>query len=138
MDEWSLIVGFKPDGRAGRVIGIDASGTLDQTRAQVTRIARDTAALIELGQDIVDEDIVINPDYAYPAYGVPSEETNEAIRLAARTEAMITDPVYEGKSMQGMIDLVRNDFFPAGSKILYAHLGGSPALNGYAYTYRNG
>ena len=133
-----MIVGFKPDGRAGRVIGIDASGTLDQTRAQVTRIARDTAALIELGQDIVDEDIVINPDYAYPAYGVPSEETNEAIRLAARTEAMITDPVYEGKSMQGMIDLVRNDFFPAGSKILYAHLGGSPALNGYAYTYRNG
>ena len=133
-----MIVGFKPDGRAGRVIGIDASGTLDQTRAQVTGIARDTAALIELGQDIVDEDIVINPDYAYPAYGVPSEETNEAIRLAARTEAMITDPVYEGKSMQGMIDLVRNDFFPAGSKILYAHLGGSPALNGYAYTYRNG
>jgi 1-aminocyclopropane-1-carboxylate deaminase len=51
---------------------------------------------------------------------------------------MITDPVYEGKSMQGMIDLVRRDFFPAGSRVLYAHLGGSPALNGYAYTYRNG
>ena len=133
-----MIVGFKPDGRAGKVIGIDASGTIEQTRAQVTRIARDTAELIELGQDIEDEDIVINPDYAYPAYGVPSNETNEAIRLAARTEAMITDPVYEGKSMQGMIDLVRKGFFPAGSKVLYAHLGGAPALNGYAYTYRNG
>ena len=46
-------------------------------------------------------------DYAYPAYGVPSAATNEAIRLAARTEGMMTDPVYEGKSMQGMIDLVR-------------------------------
>jgi 1-aminocyclopropane-1-carboxylate deaminase len=51
---------------------------------------------------------------------------------------MITDPVYEGKSMQGMIDLARKGFFRAGSRILFAHLGGSPALNGYAYTYRNG
>ncbi len=51
---------------------------------------------------------------------------------------MITDPVYEGKSMQGMIDLVRKGFFPKGSKVLYAHLGGAPALNGYAYAFRNG
>jgi 1-aminocyclopropane-1-carboxylate deaminase len=133
-----MIVGFKADGRADRVIGIDASGTVEQTRAQVTEIARNTAELIELGQEITDSDIVINPDYAYPAYGVPSAETSDAIRIAARTEAMITDPVYEGKSMQGLIDLVRKQFFPAGSNILYAHLGGAPALNGYAYTYRNG
>jgi 1-aminocyclopropane-1-carboxylate deaminase len=133
-----MIVGFKPDGRAGKVIGIDASGTVDQTRAQVTQIARQTADLIELGQTIDDADIIINPDYAYPAYGVPSAETNAAIRLAARTEAMITDPLYEGNSMQGMIDLARKGFFRAGSRILFAHLGGSPALNGYAYTYRNG
>lgn len=133
-----MIVGFKADGRAERVIGIDASGTMEQTRAQVTQIARDTAELIELGQEITEDDIVINDDYAYPAYGVPSEETNAAIRLAARTEAMITDPVYEGKSMQGLIDLTRKGFFPTGAKVLYAHLGGAPALNGYAYTYRNG
>lgn len=133
-----MIVGFKADGRADRVIGIDASGTVEQTRAQVSQIARNTAALIDLGQEISDSDVHINPDYAYPAYGVPSHETNEAIRLAARTEAMITDPVYEGKSMQGMIDLIKKGFFPDGSKILYAHLGGAPALNGYSYTYRNG
>lgn len=133
-----MIVGFKADGRADRVIGIDASGTPEQTRTQTTEIARKTAALIELGQEITDGDVHINPDYAYPAYGVPSHETNEAIRLAARTEAMITDPVYEGKSMQGMIDLIAKDFFPTGSKILYAHLGGAPALNGYSETYRNG
>ena len=47
-------------------------------------------------------------------------------------EGMITDPVYEGKSMQGMIDLVRKGYFPKGSKVLYAHLGGAPALNGYS------
>ena len=133
-----MIVGFKAQGRADRVIGIDASGTVDQTRAQVADIARKTADLVELGQEITEDDIVINPDYAYPAYGVPSDETNEAIRLAARTEAMITDPVYEGKSMQGLIDLTRKGFFPEGSRVLYAHLGGAPALNGYSYYYREG
>ena len=71
-----MIVGFKTDGRADRVIGIDASGTLAQTRAQVKDICVKTAKLIELGQEITDADIHINPDYAYPAYGVPSHETN--------------------------------------------------------------
>ncbi len=133
-----MIVGFADDDRADRVIGIDASGTLEQTRQQVRTIVDATADLVELGRVVRDDEIVINPDYAYPAYGVPSEETNQAIRLAARTEAMITDPVYEGKSMQGMLDLARKGFFEKGSKVLYAHLGGAPALNGYSYTYRNG
>ena len=133
-----MIVGFAADGRADRVIGIDASGTVEQTRAQVRRIVDGTAELVGLGRAVREEEIVINPDYAYPAYGVPSAETSAAIRLAARTEAMITDPVYEGKSMQGLIDLVRKGFFPAGARVLYAHLGGAPALNGYSYTYRNG
>ncbi len=133
-----MIVGFAADGRAENVIGIDASGTPEQTRAQVRQIVDSTAELIGLGREITEDEIHINPDYAYPAYGVPSPETNDAIRLAARTEAMITDPVYEGKSMQGLIDLVGKGFFPDGAKVLYAHLGGAPALNGYAYTYRNG
>jgi len=133
-----MIVGFADDGRAERVIGIDGSGTPEQTWAQVRAIVTNTAELVELGRDVRDDEIVINPDYAYPAYGVPSHETNEAIRFAARTEAMITDPVYEGKSMQGMIDLVKKGFFPEGSRVLYAHLGGAPAVNGYSYTYRNG
>jgi 1-aminocyclopropane-1-carboxylate deaminase len=133
-----MIVGFAADDRAHRVIGIDGAGTIDQVRKQVRSIVDNTAELVELGRKVRDDEIVINADYAYPAYGVPSKETNEAIRLAARTEAMITDPVYEGKSMQGMIDLIRKGFFPKGSKILYAHLGGAPAINGYSYTYRNG
>jgi 1-aminocyclopropane-1-carboxylate deaminase len=133
-----MVVGFAKDGRSRRVIGIDASGTPAQTRAQVLTIARQTAELVALGRDIGDDDVVLKEDYAYPAYGVPSEETNEAIRLSARLEGMITDPVYEGKSMQGLIDLVRRGFFPRGSRILYAHLGGVPAINGYSYLYRNG
>ncbi|AUG54908.1 1-aminocyclopropane-1-carboxylate deaminase [Thalassospira marina] len=133
-----MLVGFAADGRADRVVGIDASGTPDQTRAQVLAIAEKTADLVELEGGISDADITLINDYAYPAYGVPSDETNDAIRLAARTEGMMTDPVYEGKSMQGMIDLVKKGYFPKGSKVLYAHLGGVPAINGYSYLYRNG
>ena len=132
-----MVVGFAADGRARNVIGIDASCTPAQTKAQVLAIARNTAELIG-APAITADDIVLNEDYAYPVYGVPSKETVEAIRLSARLEGMITDPVYEGKSMQGMIDLVQKGFFPKGSKVLYAHLGGAPALNGYSYTFRNG
>ena len=133
-----MIVGFAEDNRADKVIGIDASGTYEKTRNQVKQIVDNTAELVELGRKIKDEEIIINPDYAYPAYGVPSDETNDAIRLAAKTEGLITDPVYEGKSMQGLIDLAKKNYFPKGSKILYAHLGGAPALNGYSYYYKDG
>ncbi len=133
-----MLVGFAKDGRARKVIGIDASATPAQTRAQVLEIARNTAKLVELGREIEADDVVLLEDYAYPLYGVPSPETKDAIRLCARLEGMITDPVYEGKSMQGMIDLVNKGYFPKGSKVLFAHLGGAPAINGYAYAFRNG
>lgn len=118
-----MLVGFAKDGRARNVIGIDASATPEQTRDQVLEIASRTAELVELGRPIEKDDVVLVEDYAYPIYGVPSDETKEAIRLCARLEGMITDPVYEGKSMQGMIDLVKKGYFPEGSKVLYAHLG---------------
>ena len=133
-----MVVGFAEDNRANRVIGIDASGTPEQTREQVKTIVKNTAELVELGRAVNDNEIIIINDYAYPAYGIPSEETNNSIRLAARTEAMITDPVYEGKSMQGLIDLAKKNYFPEHSKILYAHLGGGPAINGYSYYYKDG
>jgi 1-aminocyclopropane-1-carboxylate deaminase len=133
-----MVVGFAADGRERRVIGIDASATPARTKAQVLDIARNTAELVGLGRELSADDVVLVEDYAYPVYGVPSEETKAAIRLCARLEGMITDPVYEGKSMQGMIDLVRKGYFPAGSRVLYAHLGGAPALNGYGYAFRNG
>ncbi|MEQ1770614.1 MAG: 1-aminocyclopropane-1-carboxylate deaminase [Devosia sp.] len=133
-----MVVGFSEDGRARNVIGIDASFTPQKTREQVLRIVRNTATVMDLDRQFTEADVVLNEDYAYPVYGVPSEETKDAIRLVAQLEGMITDPVYEGKSMQGMIDLTRRGFFPKGSKVLYAHLGGAPALNGYGYAFRNG
>jgi 1-aminocyclopropane-1-carboxylate deaminase len=133
-----MVVGFAADGRADRVIGIDASAKPEQTREQVLRIAGNTAELVGLGRSITAADVVLDTRYAYPEYGVPSDETLEAIRLCARLEGMITDPVYEGKSMQGMIDMVKRGEIPARSKVLYAHLGGAPALNGYSFLFRNG
>ena len=87
-----MVVGFAKDGRQRNVIGIDASFTPEKTRAQVLDIARKTADLVGLGHRIDDEDVVLNEDYAYPVYGLPSAETNEAIRLSARLEGMMTDP----------------------------------------------
>jgi 1-aminocyclopropane-1-carboxylate deaminase len=133
-----MVVGFAADGRADRVIGIDASATPEKTRAQILRIAQNTARLVELGREISESDVVLDTRYAGPAYGLPNEGTLEAIRLCARQEGMLTDPVYEGKSMQGMIDWVRRGEFPPGSRVLYAHLGGVPALNAYSFLFRNG
>jgi len=133
-----MVVGFAADGRADRVIGIDASAKPAQTHAQILRIARNTAKLVELGREITETDVVLDTRYGGPEYGLPNDGTLEAIRLCARQEGMLTDPVYEGKSMHGMIDKVRRGEFPAGSKVLYAHLGGVPALNAYSFIFRNG
>jgi 1-aminocyclopropane-1-carboxylate deaminase len=133
-----MVAGFAADSRARRVIGIDASAKPVQTREQILRIARNTAEQIELGKDITEEDVVLETGYGGPEYGLPSEGTLEAIRLCARLEGVMTDPVYEGKSMHGMIDLVRRGYFPEGSNVLYAHLGGAPALSAYSFPFRNG
>jgi len=133
-----MVVGFAADGRADRVIGIDASAKPQATKSQILRIAQQTARLVELGREIAEGDVVLDARYGGPEYGLPNEGTLAAIRLCARQEGMLTDPVYEGKSMHGMIDMVRNGQFPAGSKVLYAHLGGVPALNAYSFLFRDG
>ncbi len=132
-----MIAGFaleNPEGAAPKrqVIGIDASATLDQTIDQVTRIASQTANKIGVGRALLNEEVTVLAGYEGPAYGVPDATTVEAIQLTARTEAMLTDPVYEGKSMAGLIGMIRSGEIPAGSRVLYAHLGGQPALPAYA------
>ncbi|MFK7918783.1 MAG: 1-aminocyclopropane-1-carboxylate deaminase [Ilumatobacter sp.] len=128
-----MIAGFALEDRDDRrVIGIDASATLDQTVEQVTRIARNTAATIDLGRALRNDEITVVPGYEGPKYGVPDQQTIDAIHLAARTEGMLTDPVYEGKSMAGLIGMIRSGEIPAGSKVMYCHLGGQPCLPAYA------
>ncbi len=131
-----MVAGFAAQDRPRRVIGIDGSATPAETRDQVARIARATAALIEVGRDLADDEIVLDERYHAGTYGIPDERTLEAIRLAGRLEGMITDPVYEGKSMAGLIDMVASGEIERGSNVLFAHLGGQPALNGYSALFR--
>jgi 1-aminocyclopropane-1-carboxylate deaminase len=126
-----MVVGFSAQQRRRRVIGIDTAANAAMTRAAVTKIARATAALIGLGREMREEEIEIDPRFAGPDYGLPDAATIAAIGMAARLEAMITDPVYEGKSMAGLIAMARSGEIPQGSKVLYVHLGGAPALNAY-------
>ena len=131
-----MIAGFAGQERGRRVIGIDGSAKPAETREQVARIARRTAELVELGRDLRDDEIVLDERYHAGIYGIPDEATLEAMRLAARLEGMITDPVYEGKSMAGLVDLVGRGEIERGSTVLYAHLGGQPALSAYAGVVR--
>ncbi|KAM5385444.1 hypothetical protein ACJZ2D_001085 [Fusarium nematophilum] len=131
-----MVAGFKLAQKNGsparKVIGIDASGKVQQTFDQVLRIAKNTAAKIGLSEDdITAEDIILNPDYNAKIYGIPDETTIAAMKFGAQTEAFITDPVYEGKSLAGMIDLIKTGKI-AGGNVLYAHLGGQLALNAYS------
>jgi len=127
-----MIAGFAGQDRPRTVLGIDASATLEKTRAQVARIARHTADLIGLGRDLRDDEITVLEGWAGDLYGIPVQSTMDAIRLSGSLEGMIIDPVYEGKSMAGLVDMVRDGTIPKESNVLYAHLGGQPALNAYS------
>jgi 1-aminocyclopropane-1-carboxylate deaminase len=127
-----MIAGFAGQDRPRRVIGIDASATIEATREQVARIARNTAGLVGLERDLRDDEITVLEGWAGDRYGIPVDSTLAAMRLVGRLEGVILDPVYEGKSMAGLIDLVTSGEIGPGSTVLYAHLGGQPALNAYS------
>jgi len=130
-----MIVGFAAQDRPRRIIGIDGSARPAETLEQVTRIARRTAELIEVGRELRDDEIVLDDRWHAGTYGIPDETTIAAIRLAGRLEGMITDTVYEGKSMAALIDLVRDGEIPRDATVLYAHLGGQPSLSAYGAAF---
>ena len=127
-----MIAGFAGQDRPRRVLGIDASAKITETRVQVEKIARSTAELVGVRRELRDDEITVLEGWAGDAYGIPVASTLDAIRLTGRLEGIILDPVYEGKSMAGLIDLVSSGEIPKDSTVLYAHLGGQPALNAYA------
>jgi 1-aminocyclopropane-1-carboxylate deaminase len=131
-----MVAGFAAQERPRRVIGIDGSAKPRETLEQVTRIAQATAKLIEVGRELNRDELILDERYHAGTYGIPDEQTLDAIRLGARLEGMITDPVYEGKSLAGMIDLVARGEIAKDSNVLYAHLGGQPALNAYSALFR--
>ncbi|WP_154696996.1 1-aminocyclopropane-1-carboxylate deaminase [Lentzea guizhouensis] len=127
-----MVAGFADDPNR-RVLGIDASAKPAETLAQITRIAHNTAKL--RNTTVSEEDILLDDRFHAGVYGLPDDTTLEAMRLGAQLEGMITDPVYEGKSLAGLISLVTSGEIDRSSTVLYAHLGGQPALNAYSSLY---
>ncbi|MDQ1738381.1 MAG: 1-aminocyclopropane-carboxylate deaminase [Pseudonocardiales bacterium] len=132
-----MIAGFAGQDRPRRVLGIDASAKLDETRAQVERIARNTAELIGLERPLRADEITVLEGWAGDYYGIPVRSTLDAMRLTGSLEGMIIDPVYEGKSMAGLIELVSTGEIGRDSTVLYAHLGGQPAINAYSALFKS-
>jgi 1-aminocyclopropane-1-carboxylate deaminase len=130
-----MVAGFALQDRERSILGIDGSAKVEQTLDQVTRIAHTTAEAIGATREL---DVVLLDEWHAGTYGIPDAKTIEAIRLCARLEGVLTDPVYEGKSMAALIDLVSEGRIEPGSHVLYAHLGGQPALNAYAGVFTPG
>jgi 1-aminocyclopropane-1-carboxylate deaminase len=130
-----MIAGFALQETPRAILGIDGSATVENTWDQIARIARQTADKIGLGRELRDDEIILLDEWHAGTYGIPDAKTIEAIRLCARLEGMLTDPVYEGKSMAALIDLVKDGRIEPGSRVLYAHLGGQPALNAYTRAF---
>jgi D-cysteine desulfhydrase len=113
------------------VVGINVSRTKEAQENIVYGLVRETAGHVGIKSQIPREAVNCFGDYVGPGYSLPTPEMAEAVKLLARTEGIMLDPVYTGKAMAGLIDLVRKDYFRKESNILFIHTGGSPAL--YVY-----
>jgi 1-aminocyclopropane-1-carboxylate deaminase len=131
-----MVAGFavleQEGARPRRILGVDGSAKPEATKTQIARIADDTARKIGLTRPLTEDDIELDERFHAGIYGIPDETTIAAMKRAARTEGMVTDPVYEGKSMAALIHVVETREIDPTSTVLFAHLGGQPALNGYS------
>jgi len=113
------------------VVGMNVSRTKAQQEELVFKLAKETAALAGIDGELPRDAVVCFGDFVGPGYSLPTAGMVEAVKLLARTEAVLLDPVYTGKAMAGLIDQVRKGFFRRGENVVFVHTGGSPAL--YAY-----
>lgn len=100
---------------------------------KVRRVVKETAQFLGLKSDIPEEAVYCLDEYFKPGYSLPNPEMVEAVKLMARTEGILVDPVYTGKAAAGLIGMVRKGYFKKNEKVLFIHTGGSPAL----YYYRD-
>ncbi len=127
-----LIVGLKAMGSDMPLLGIGVNAPKDIQEERVFDLACDTADYIGAKGIVSRGDIVANCDYVGDGYGVPTKSMNDAVVLLARLEGLLFDPVYSGKALAGMIDLVTNGYFEGAKNIVFLHTGGSAALFAYA------
>jgi D-cysteine desulfhydrase len=130
-----LVLGQRLSGYKGKVLGISIDESEEWVKNQVSELA--SAASEKLGRPIrfTPADVLANADYCKAGYGVLTEAEREGIRLFARHEGLLLDPVYTGRAAAGMIDLIRKGFFEKNETVLFLHTGGQPAL--FAQKYAN-
>jgi 1-aminocyclopropane-1-carboxylate deaminase/D-cysteine desulfhydrase-like pyridoxal-dependent ACC family enzyme len=123
-----LALGARLFSYKGKVLGISVDEPQKELQERVAGLAANTADLLGEKMDFDPEDILVNADYNAAGYGVMGAGEREAIRLFARCEGILLDPVYTGRAAAGLIDLVRKGFFKPQERVLFWHTGGSPAL----------
>ena len=126
-----LITGFYGNNSNIPVIGVNVSRTKDVQEELVYDLVEQTAVHVGVGSTIPREAILCFGDYVGPGYSLATDQMAEAVRMLARLEGILMDPVYTGKAMAGFIDLIRKGFFRKEENILFVHTGGSPALHVY-------
>lgn len=126
-----IVVGMQGNNAGIPISGINVSRTKADQEALVYKLVQATAERVGVSTPIPQDAVECFDSYVGPGYSLPTDSMIEAVKLLATTEAILLDPVYSGKAMAGMIDLVRKGHFPKGSNVLFLHTGGSPAL--YAY-----
>lgn len=126
-----LVAGLAACNAGIPVTGIGVRAPKDKQEANVFALAKKTEAKLGLSNIVARRDVVANCDYVGEGYGIPTESMVEAVTLLARHEGILLDPVYSGKGMAGLIDLIRNGHFKEGENVVFLHTGGSVALFGY-------
>lgn len=127
-----LVLGADVYAFRGRVLGISVDGSAETLKTGVAALATATATHLGLGTLSLAHQVEVNDDYADPGYAVLTEVEREAIQLVAQKEGILLDPVYTGRAMGGLIDLIRWGAFTRRQNILFWHTGGAPALFAYA------
>jgi D-cysteine desulfhydrase family pyridoxal phosphate-dependent enzyme len=123
-----LAVGARAMTTGCRVLGISVSDPKGPFSDDVLEIARTTDEVLGLGLGILPDDITVFDEYLGEGYGVVDRAIAEVIRLVFQTEGIVLDPVYTGKAMIGLIDLIKTGFFKPTDKVVFVHTGGTPAL----------
>lgn len=131
-----MVVGMTGVNGGIPISGVNVSRTKDVQEEIVTKLAVETAERLGVKNGVAREDVVCFDQYVGPGYSLPTDAMVEAVKLFAKTEAILLDPVYSGKAAAGLVDLVRKWHFPKGSNLLFLHTGGSPALYAYLNTFR--
>ena len=130
-----LVVGMEGARMQIPVLGIGVRAAREAQEQRVFNLAQQTADLLGVSGAVSRESVVANCDYVGTGYGKPTPGMIEAVTLVARTEGILLDPVYSGKGMAGLIDLIRKGQFKKGQNVIFLHTGGSVTLYGYLHAF---